>query len=141
MGESAQASVSRRNASPSSGANGARERSMTEVLKDIVETIQKIVRGEVRLAKAEVRDEAAKAWKPVRYLLTGAVVGLLSAAFLLLGIVYALALAIPAWAAAGSVGLALAITASVCISQGASRMKQVYKAPERIVETIKESLE
>jgi Putative Actinobacterial Holin-X, holin superfamily III len=95
MGESAQASISRRNAIPSSGANlgayRARERTMSEVLKDIVETVQKIVRGEVRLAKAEVRDEAAKAWKPVRYLLTGAVVGLLAAAFLLLGIVYALA--------------------------------------------------
>jgi len=141
MGETAQASVSRRNASPSSGANIGRERSMTEVLKDIVETIQKIVRGEVRLAKAEVRDEAAKAWKPVRYLLTGAVAGLFAAAFLLLGIVYALALAIPTWAAAGLVGLALAITAGIFISQGASRMKQVYKAPERIVETIKESLE
>jgi hypothetical protein len=108
---------------------------MPEVLKDIVETIQQIVRGEVRLAKAEVRDEAARAWKPVRYLLTGAVVGLLATAFLLLGIVYALALAIPAWAAAGSVGVALAtIVAAITISQGTSRMKQVYKAPERMVE-------
>jgi uncharacterized membrane protein YqjE len=107
MGESAQASISRRTAIPSSGANGARERTMMDVLKDIVETVQKIVRGEVQLAKAEIRDEAAKAWKPVRYLLTGAVSGLFAAAFLLLGIVYALALAIPAWAAAGSVGLAL----------------------------------
>jgi uncharacterized membrane protein YqjE len=140
MGESAQGSISRRNAIPSGG-NGARERTMSEVLKDIVDTIQKIVRGEVRLAKAEIRGEAAKAWKPMRYLLTGAVVGVLAAAFLLLGIVYALALAIPAWAAAGSVGLALAIAAGITISQGASRMKQVCKAPERVVETIKESLE
>ena len=141
MGESARESISRRSTIASSGANGARERTMSEVLKDIVETIQKIVRGEVRLAKAEVRDEAAKAWKPMRYLLTGVVMGLLAAAFLLLGIVYALALAIPAWAAAGAVGLALAIAAGITISQGASRMKQVYKAPERVVETIKESLE
>ena len=141
MGESAQASISRRNAIPSSGGNGARERTMTDVLKDIVDTIQKIVRGEVRLAKAEIRDEAAKAWKPLRYLLTGVAAGLLAAAFLLLGIVYALALAIPAWAAAGSVGVALAITAGIFVSQGTSRMKQVYKAPERIVETVKESLE
>ena len=115
--------------------NGACERSMSEVLKDIVETVQKIVRGEVRLAKAEVREEAAKAWKPVRLLLTGAIVGLLGAAYLLLGVVYALALAIPAWVAAGSVGLTLAVAAGLIISQGTSRMKQVYKAP------VKESLE
>jgi uncharacterized membrane protein YqjE len=146
MGESAQATINRRrDAIPSSGANlgpnGARERSMSEVLKDIIDTVQKIVRGEVRLAKAEVRDEAAKAWKSGRRLLIGSVVGLFAAAFLLLGIVYALTLAIPAWAAAGSVGLVLAIAAGIAISQGANQMKQAYKAPERIVETIKESLE
>jgi hypothetical protein len=87
MGESAQASISRRNAIPSSGTNlgakGAREQTMSEVLKDIIETVQKIARGEVRLAKAEVRDEAARAWKPVRYLVTGVVISLLAAAFLL----------------------------------------------------------
>ena len=111
---------------------------MAEMLKDIIDTVQKIVRGEVRLAKAEVREEASKAWKPVRLLLAGAMVGLLAAAYLLLGIVYALALAIPAWGGSGSVGLALAIAAGITISKGANRMKQVYTAPER---NIKESLE
>jgi hypothetical protein len=42
---------------------------MAEMLKDIIDTVQKIVRGEVRLAKAEAREKAAKAWKPVRVLL------------------------------------------------------------------------
>ena len=120
--------------------DGVRERSVSEVLKDIVETIQKIIRGEVRLAKAEIRYEAAKAWKPVRLILIGATAGLLAIAYLLLGIVYALALAIPIWAAAGSVGLALAVAAVITVSRGASRMKQVYAAPARIVETMKESL-
>jgi uncharacterized membrane protein YqjE len=135
MGESAKAFV--RDLDPS----GMSDRSMSEVLKDIVGTVQKIVRGEARLAKAEVREEAAKAWKPVRLLLTGAIVGLFAAAYLLLGIVDALTLAIPAWAAAGSVGMAQAIAAAITISRGASRMKQVYPAPERIVDAIKESLE
>jgi hypothetical protein len=73
MGESAKAFA--RDLDPS----GMRERSMSEVLKDIVGTVQKIVRGEARLAKAEVRVEAARAWKPVRLLLIGAIVGLLAA--------------------------------------------------------------
>jgi hypothetical protein len=135
MGESAKAFV--RDLDPS----GTPERSMSEVLKDIVGTVQKIVRGEARLVKAEVREEATKAWKPVRLLLAGAIVGLLAAAYLLLGIVEALTLAIPAWAAAGSVGMALAIAAAITISRGASQMKQVYAAPERIVGAVKESLE
>ena len=142
MGESAKAAYNRqRDSTAVTGPSGARERSIAEMLKDIIDTVQKIVRGEVRLAKAEVREEAAKAWRPVRLLLAGTIVGLLAAAYLLLGIVYALALAIPAWAAAGSVGLALAIAGGITISKGANRMKRVYTVPERIVENIKESLE
>jgi hypothetical protein len=133
MGESAKAAINL-------GTNGGRERSMSELLKDIIDTIQKIVRGEVRLAKAEVREEAINAWRPMRVLFIGAVVGLYAAAYLLLGIAHALALTIPAWASAGSVGLVLAVAAGIMISRGADRMKRVYAAPERIVETLKESL-
>ena len=39
----------------------ANERSFADVFQDIVRNIQEIVRSEVRLAKTEIRDEAAKA--------------------------------------------------------------------------------
>jgi len=131
MGESVTASINRQrdpipSASANPGANASRDRSMSEVLKDIVETIQKMVRGEVRLAKAEVREEAAKAWKPVRLVVGGAILGLLAAIFLLHGVVYALTLAIPAWAAAGSVGLTLAIAAGIIVSHGAGLMERAF---------------
>src|SRR5438477_13210654 len=88
-----------------------RDRSMAVILKDIIGNIQEIVRGEVRLAKQEVKTEAAKAWNSARMLMVGSILALFAAGYVLLGIVYALALAIPAWAAAGGVGIALRLAA------------------------------
>ena len=119
----------------------SRDRSMAEILKDIISNIQEIVRGEVRLAKQEVKTEAAKAWNSARMLMVGWILALFAAGYVLLGIVYALALAIPAWAAAGGVGIALAIAAAVSISVGLHRLKLVHPAPEKTIETIKENVQ
>jgi len=119
----------------------SRDRSMGEILKDIISNIQEIVRGEVRLAKQEVKTEAAKAWNSARMLMVGWILALFAAGYVLLGIVYALALAIPAWAAAGGVGIALAIAAAASISAGLHRLKLVHPAPEKTIETIKENVQ
>ncbi len=86
---------------------------MAEVLKDIIGNVQEIVRGEVRLAKTEAKAEAAKAVTSTRLLVIGAIVGLFATGYILLAIVYALALAMPAWAAASCVGIVLALAASL----------------------------
>jgi uncharacterized membrane protein YqjE len=67
------------------------DRSISSVLSDIVGNIQQIVRAEVRLAKAEVREEAVKAKRGVVLLGAGAVGFLFAVGFLLLALVYALA--------------------------------------------------
>jgi hypothetical protein len=61
--------------------------------------------------------------------------------FLLLTIVDALALLMPSWAAALIVGAALAIAATVMLTGGVKRFKQIHPTPERTVETIKENVE
>ena len=119
----------------------SRDRSMAEILKDIIGNVQKIVRGEVRLAKQEVKAEAVKAWNSARMLMVGWILALFAAGYVLLGIVYALALAIPAWAAAGAVGIVLAIAAAASISAGLNRWKLVHPAPEKTIETIKENVQ
>jgi uncharacterized membrane protein YqjE len=112
---------------------------MAEILKDIIGNIQEIVRGEVRLAKQEIRTEATKAWNSARTLMVGSILSLFAMGFVLLGVVYALALAIPAWAAAGCVGIVLAIAAAALISSGLNKWKTVHAAPEKTIETIKEN--
>jgi uncharacterized membrane protein YqjE len=119
----------------------SRDRSMAEILKDIIGNVQEIVRGEVRLAKQEVKAETSKAWNSARMLMVGWILALFAAGYVLLGVVYALALAIPAWAAAGAVGIALAIAAAASISAGMNKWKLVHPAPEKTIETIKENVQ
>jgi uncharacterized membrane protein YqjE len=118
-----------------------RDRSMAEVLKDIIGNVQEIVRGEVRLAKTEAKEEAAKALTSARLLMIGAIVGLFATGYILLAIVYALALAMPAWAAASSVGIVLALIASFMISGGLTKWKLVHPTLEKTAENVKENVQ
>jgi len=99
------------------------------------------VRSEVRLAKTEFKEEAAKAKDSAVFLAAGTVAGIFAVAFLLLAIVYALALVMPSWAAAFIVGGVLAITTGVACTVGLKRLKQIHPTPEHTVESIKENVE
>jgi len=119
----------------------AEDRSLTNLFQDIVRNVQEIMRSEVRLAKAEVREEAAKAKSSAILLGAGAASAGFAVLFLLLMIVYALTLVMPNWAAALIVAVVLAITASVLLTTGTKRFKQIHPTPERTVQTIKENVE
>lgn len=117
------------------------ERPFSEVIQDIVGNFQDLVRSEFRLAKAETKEEATKAARAGSALAMGAIFGFYALGFLLLTIVYALALAVGAWAAALIVGGVLAIIAAIMISVGRKRLKQVQPAPHRTIDTVKENVQ
>jgi uncharacterized membrane protein YqjE len=119
----------------------AEDRSLSDVLQDVIRNVQEIVRSEVRLAKAEIREEAAKTKSATLLLGAGAVTAIFATLFLLLMIVHALALVMPSWAAALIVGAALAVVAGVTLPAGIRRFKLIHPTPERTVETIKENVE
>jgi uncharacterized membrane protein YqjE len=119
----------------------AGNRSFSDVLQDVVSNVQEIVRSEVRLAKTEIREEVAKAKSSALLLGAGAVTVIFATLFLLLVIVYALALVMPSWAAALIVGAALAVVASVMLTAGIKRFKQIHPIPARTVQIIKENVE
>jgi uncharacterized membrane protein YqjE len=119
----------------------AEDRSLSDVLQDVIRNVQEIVRSEVRLAKAEIREEAAKTKSATLLLGAGAVTAIFAILFLLLMIVHALALVMPSWAAALIVGAALAVVAGVTLPAGIRRFKLIHPTPERTVETIKENVE
>jgi uncharacterized membrane protein YqjE len=110
-------------------------------LQDILRNVQEILRSEVRLAKTEIREEAAKAKSSAALLAVGAVTAIFAILFLLLMIVYMLGLVMPRWTAALIVGAALAVVASLMLTAGTRRFKQIHPTPERTVETIKENVE
>jgi uncharacterized membrane protein YqjE len=117
------------------------DRSVSDVLQDIIRNIQDIVRSEVRLAKTEVREEVSKARDASVLIGVGALSGTFSAFFVLFSIVYALSRVVPDWAAALIVGVVLAITAGILLSKGAERFKHVHPAPEKTIESLKENVE
>jgi len=117
------------------------DRSFSDVVQDVIRNVQEIVRSEVRLAKTEIREEVAKAKPASVWLGGGAIAGIFAILFLLLMIMYALALVMAMWTAALIVGAGLAITAGLLLNAGVKRFRQIHPAPERTIETIKENLE
>ena len=107
----------------------ANERSVSDVLQDIIRNIQEIVRSEVHLAKTEIQDEAAQSKTAVLVTAAGALTGIFAALFLLLAILYALSLVIASWAAALIVGGMLAIVAAITLNAGLKRFKQLSPLP------------
>jgi len=117
-----------------------RERSLADVLHDIVANIQDIVRSELRLASVEIRQELAKAASAGKVAAAGGVLALFAFALLLLAAVYALALVMPPWLAALTVAIVLAIAGSILISAGSKRLKLIHLKPEKTVASIRETL-
>jgi len=117
------------------------ERSIASVLQDIVANIQQIVKSEVRLAKAEVREEVGKAGKASQSLAAGAVLALYALGFFLLCCVYLLATVVSFWLAALIVALVLGGIAAFLISAGLKQIKRVHGTPDQTIASVKENVE
>jgi len=120
---------------------GSRDRSAGEIVKDILGSAQEIIRSEVRLAKAEVREEATKAIAASTMLGGGAVMALYGLGFLLAAATAGLALLMPWWASALIVGAVLAVGGGIGVSVGIARWKTVHAAPDKAIADVKENVE
>ena len=117
------------------------ERSVADVLQDILRNLQEIVRSEMRLAKVEVRDEARQAVSSGIWIAAGLVGALSAWSFLLWTVAYLLATRMSTWAATLTVAVVLSCAAAVLIIGGIRRVKHIQPIPEQTVESIKENLE
>ncbi len=109
----------------------AAARPVSEVLTDIVGNMQDIVRCEIRLARAEMSERLSGARKPLLVLLAGALAGLLSAWFLLLGAYAALSHLIAPWLAAVCIGMAVGVTALILLRSAAAGLRERVPGPGR----------
>lgn len=117
------------------------ERSIGELLSAVTTDAQKLIRQEIELAKAEVREEATKAGKAAGMYGGAGFAGYMTALFASLALVFGLANLMD-WGWAALIVTALwAVAALVMYSMGRSRMKQVHPKPERTVQTLKEDAE
>jgi uncharacterized membrane protein YqjE len=117
------------------------ERSTGEIMQDVVRDVGEVVRGEVRLAKAELSEKAAKAGKAAGMFGGAALCGIMAFASLVLAGIAALALAMPLWLAALLMGVFLVCIAAAAYAGGRAKMKDIDPVPERTVQTVKDDIE
>lgn len=115
------------------------ERSTADLVRDIISNVQEMIRSEVRLAKAEVRSEAAKTISGAKKLGVGAVLGLFALGFILVCVTQLLAMVMPAWVATLLVGLVLGATAAAMIAKGRREIR--VPTPGKTIENLKENVE
>jgi len=117
------------------------DRSIANVLEDIVGNVQGIIRSEVRLAKTEIQEEAGKAGKAGGVVGSGAILGLYALGFLLLAGFFALEMVVEPWLAALIVAVVVGIAAAILVNAGRKKMKQVHPRPDKTIHTMRENLE
>jgi uncharacterized membrane protein YqjE len=105
-------------------------RSFADILRDVIRNMQEMVRSEIRLVKAELREEAAQAQSPALILIAGGALSLLAAHFLVLAMVFAMAQVMPIWAAALIAGAMLALAAGLTLASGVRRLQRLHPVLE-----------
>lgn len=115
------------------------ERSIADILKDIGGSLQQIVRSEISLAKIELSESMRRARRAGITLAAGAILAIFAIGFVLLTVLFALEITLPAWLAALIVSVLVAIAAAAGISKGVKLFKSV-QPPKETIRTAKEDL-
>ena len=102
-----------------------------ETVSGLASDVQDLVRGEIRLARAELDQKLHHLIGAAISLTGGALVGFAGLVVLLQGIAVALALVIPAWAAFLIVGIVIAIVGAVLVRSGLALISLKNLSPDR----------
>ena len=117
------------------------ERSLSELVSDVTSQVQTLVRKEMELARAEIKEELSKAAKGAAAFAVAGVVALLAAVALVFAAAWGLTELVPEGVAFLIVGLLLLAVAGVLFMQGRKKIAEVSPVPEQTVETVKEDVQ
>jgi membrane protein len=120
----------------------AHDSSIADLVMDAVRNAQVLVRTEIALAKAEIRDEGRRLGVGAGLLAGAAVAGLLALAFLLTTVAWGLSegLAMPVWAGFAVVTVVMLLASLVLGLMGRSRLAVARHMPKTL-DTLKENAE
>jgi hypothetical protein len=119
-----------------------RDRPIGELMRELANETTTLVRQELELAKAEVREKGRKAGPGVAMVGAAAAVGLLALGAFTAFFILVLDGALPNWAAALIVAAAYGAIAALLYLQGRERVKEAGPpVPEKTVESVKEDME
>lgn len=108
------------------------------MLSGLLKDLQDLVRGEVALAKAEIKEDVSTAGKGVAALATAAFLGMTGFVFLMLGLTYLINLYWRMWVSAAVVGAALLVIAAVLGMSGKKKLSATSLKPEQTIDSLKE---
>ena len=115
--------------------------SLGDLVSELTGDLSKLMRQELELAKAEIRQEATKAGKATGMLAAAGFAGYLTTVLLSLALVFALGAIMPLGWAALIVAALWGLAGAVLYTSGRARLRTVDPKPERTVETLKEDAE
>jgi hypothetical protein len=119
----------------SSGAAGG----LGGLVSGVVSDLQGLLRGEFRLAQAELKEEATVAAGGAATVAAGGIAGLVGVVFLMHGVAEALGRIMPRWAANTLVGLGLLAGAGSLGASGKEKLSAANLKPARTMETLSET--
>jgi hypothetical protein len=117
------------------------ERSPAQIVQDVVRDVAEIVRGEIRLAKAEMGEKVQSAGRAGGYLAGAAVCALLAGASVVACGIAALALIMPVWLAALAMCGILMLIAGAMYFAGRQKLRAIDPVPGRTVQTMRDNLQ
>lgn len=112
--------------------------SVGELIGEVTSDLSRLMRQELELAKAELREEASKTGKAVGMLVAAGIAGFLVVLFASYALWWGLANVMDEGWAALIVAALWAIVAAVLYSVGRKRMREVQPKPQQTVDTLKE---
>ena len=119
-----------------------RDRSLGDLMKRLADDTGTLVRREIDLAKAEMREKGQKIGAGAALVGAAGLVGLLALGSLTAFLILALDGVIPNWLAALIVGLVYAAVAAYLAVQGREKLREAGRpVPEQTQATIEEDLE
>ena len=113
------------------------EPSVADLVDRLTEQTSRLVRDELRLARAEYTEKAKQGGTVAGLFGAGAVLAWFGVGTLLATLILVLALFLPAWAAAAIVTAVVFVAAGIAALVGKKKSEGLTPVPERTVETVR----
>jgi hypothetical protein len=115
-------------------------RTIGEIFHELVDDVEGIVRSEIRLARAEAKEDLAKARRAVMFFAAGAGLAVYALGFMLLIALRLLDTVVAPWLSPLICGLGVGIPAAILLATGRRNIREL-SGPDKTIKTVKENLE
>ncbi|QFG67593.1 phage holin family protein [Ornithinimicrobium pratense] len=126
---------------PQSRTDGTSSRTLGQLVSDVSADISQIVRGELELAKLEIKQDVSHAGKGAGMLAGAAVFGLYGLGLLFLGLAGVIAIWLNWWAGLLIVAGVLFVVAAILAVVGKNAMQRVKGKPERTIDQAQQTVD